>query len=523
MAVKGKLKILAVFTVFFVIFLAVQSSVGGFFSSDDPYYHAKHSALIAESGDLDLVKPWIKFHFFSYAPADPWWGFHLAQALFIKFFGIIVGTKILSSLLAALVFAVFYYILIKQRVQAPLAWTALYFSSSALFLNRLLLERPFLLALSVLPLAFYLCTRRKYSHLFCLAFIYTLAYNQAPLIILLAVFYSAAEYFSKRPLDFKNIICAAGGVTAGFLLHPHGLNYIYVASLHFFQVVFLKFVGVNLSVGSEIQTPDFIDFISSNILAIVFYLLAVTIFFGTKEMRSGARGQINYFLFFYSFFWFFVSIILPRGVEYWLPFSWIFIACILSGFYESHEYAQTRSFLAGLLNLKVLSFFIAGFVAVMIFYNYSTVYLEIYLENRSSWSADLRRANDWLKNNTPAESVVFYNNWGMWPIMFYYNDHNRYVAGIDPTFLYEYDHELFWLWKNISYYGLYCGRQEICLDINPRDNAKLIKMAIKEKFQADYLLILNNPAKPLAKFLATRQQDFSQVFSNKKVLIYKLK
>ncbi|MBI2459504.1 MAG: hypothetical protein HYV53_03055 [Parcubacteria group bacterium] len=520
---KDKIKNFLVFLAFFIVFFIIQLSISGFFSFDDPYYHAKHSALMVETGNLTLIRPWLKFHFLNYAPTDPWWGFHLAQALFIKFFNIIIGTKILSSILAALVFAVFYFILKKQSVRSPLLWTGLYFSTSALLLNRLLLERPFLLALSVLPLTFYYCSRKKYFYLFLLSLFYALFYNQAPLAVLLAVTYSTVQYFTKKIADLKIIIFSAAGLMAGFLFHPHSLNYIYIVAVIFFQIIFLKFAGVDLSVGSEIQTPGFSYFLAANFLAVIFYLLAVVIFWSIKEIRSGEKAAVNYFLFLYSFFWFFVTLILPRGVEYWLPLGWIFIAFIFNDFYGSSEYTEIKNFLVNRLNLKVLTFFAAGFLTVIIFYNYSTVYLSIYSQNRDSWPADLAQANDWLKTNTSAGSMVFYNNWGMWPLMFYYNDHNQYVVGIDPTFLYEYDHQLFWLWKNISYYGLYCDRQETCFDASPRDNAKLIKMAIKEKFQADYVLLANNPDQPLAKFLASNKKDFFRVFENEKVLIYEVK
>lgn len=521
--ISDKIKIFLVWLVFFILFLIVHLSTNGFSSFDDPYYHAKHSALMAESGNFTLVKPWLKFHFFNYAPTDPWWGFHAIQALFIKFSNIIIGTKILASLLASLAFTVFYYILKKQKVFFPLLWTALYFSSSALFLGRLLLERPFLLALSVLPLAFYYSSQKKYIYLFLLSLFYALSYNLAPLIILLAVFYSAAEYSITKSFNLKITIFAASGVIVGFLLHPQSLNYIFVASVHFFQVVWLRFAGINLGVGEEIQTPGFSYFVIINFLAIIMYLMAVAIFLAMKKTRNGAGAPINYFLFYYSFFWFFITLILPRGVEYWLPLGWIFIAFIFNDFYGSYEYDQSKNFLASRLNLKIFSFFIVSLLSVMILYNYSLIGLKIYSQNRDHWPADMAEANDWLKKNTPAGSMVFYNNWGLWPLMFYYNDYNQYIIGMDPTFLYEYDHKLFWLWNNISYYGLYCDRPETCLDASPRDNARLIKTAIKEKFQADYILLANNQDQPLAKFLISDKKNFLKVFNNEKILIYKLK
>lgn len=517
--ISDKIKLFLIFLVFFALFLTVHLMINGFSSFDDPYYHAKHSALMAETGDFTLVRPWLKFHFLNYAPTDPWWGFHVMQALFIKFFGLVAGIKILASLLAALALTVFYFILKKRPVRFPLLWTALYFSASAFFLGRLLLERPLLLSFMALPLAFYYASRKKYVYLFLLSLVYALFYNLAPLVILLVIFYAVAEYLTAKLLDLKIIIAAAGGILAGFLLHPYSLNYIFVAGVHFFQVVFLKFRGINLSVGDEIQTPGFLDFIRANFLAVIFYLLAVVIFLGGKKNKGG--NTVNYFLFAYSFFWFFITLLLPRGAEYWLPLGWLFIAFVFNDFYLSPEYSQLKNFLAERVNLKVLGFFVMSIIFVIILYNFSLAGLAIYERNRKQAPAALAQANDWLKKNTPAGAVVFYNNWGLWPLMFYYNTHNQYILGMDPTFLYEYDQELFWLWKNISYYGLYCARQSACLEIAPRDNAKLIKTAIKEKFQADYILLINNEEQPLAKFLLSDKRDFLRVFENERVLIYK--
>ena len=107
-------------------------------------------------------------------------------------------------------------------------------------------------------------------------------------------------------------------------------------------------------------------------------------------------------------------------------------------------------------------------------------------------------------------------------MMFFYNDHNRYITGMDPTFLYEYDHRLSWIWKNISYYGLYCDKPGICLEIGPRDNIRLAKAAIKDMFRSDYIFLENRPEHPLVELLAVYKKDFSRVFDNEKILIYKI-
>ena len=59
-------------------------------------------------------------------------------------------------------------------------------------------------------------------------------------------------------------------------------------------------------------------------------------------------------------------------------------------------------------------------------------------------------ASLWLEKNTPAGSRVFQTDWDDFPRLFYYNTHNTYLIGLDPTYLQLYDADLYDLWVDIS-------------------------------------------------------------------------
>jgi len=168
---KGKVAFysLGIFLLFFGIFLFIHSNINDFLGTDDPYYHAEHSELIAESGKLTLVKPWIEFHFLANAPADPYFLSHLVAAGLIKIFGVIWGIKILSALFAASIFFVFYLILKSEQVRHTWIFLTLFFFSSVNFIFRLTLERPYVFSIALLLLAYYLIRREKYLWLFVLS------------------------------------------------------------------------------------------------------------------------------------------------------------------------------------------------------------------------------------------------------------------------------------------------------------------------------------------------------------------
>jgi hypothetical protein len=59
-------------------------------------------------------------------------------------------------------------------------------------------------------------------------------------------------------------------------------------------------------------------------------------------------------------------------------------------------------------------------------------------------------ASLWLEKNTPAGSRVFQTDWDDFPRLFYYNTHNTYLIGLDPTYLQLYDAHLYDLWVKIT-------------------------------------------------------------------------
>jgi hypothetical protein len=61
-----------------------------------------------------------------------------------------------------------------------------------------------------------------------------------------------------------------------------------------------------------------------------------------------------------------------------------------------------------------------------------------------------QRAMTFLRENSPAESVVFTDDWDIFPLYFYYNHHNHYIVGLDPKFSHEADPELWERYVKLS-------------------------------------------------------------------------
>jgi hypothetical protein len=56
----------------------------------------------------------------------------------------------------------------------------------------------------------------------------------------------------------------------------------------------------------------------------------------------------------------------------------------------------------------------------------------------------------WLVQNTSAGERVFQTDWDDFPRLFFYNTHNTYLAGLDPTYMQLYDANLYDTWVKIT-------------------------------------------------------------------------
>jgi hypothetical protein len=59
-------------------------------------------------------------------------------------------------------------------------------------------------------------------------------------------------------------------------------------------------------------------------------------------------------------------------------------------------------------------------------------------------------ASAWLEKNTPPGSRVFQTDWDDFPRLFFYNTHNTYLIGLDPTYMQLYNADLYNLWVKIT-------------------------------------------------------------------------
>jgi hypothetical protein len=111
----------------------------------------------------------------------------------------------------------------------------------------------------------------------------------------------------------------------------------------------------------------------------------------------------------------------------------------------------------------------------------------------------------WLKANVPPGETIFHGRWDDFPSLFYGDDSHRYISGLDPTFFYRQDPELYWLAEDVAW-----GRRRVGL-----------AGIIKNDFQAEYVFIRDtkDPIYPIVK----NNPDFEQVYRGGPAMVYRVK
>jgi hypothetical protein len=181
-----------------------------------------------------------------------------------------------------------------------------------------------------------------------------------------------------------------------------------------------------------------------------------------------------------------------RFIEYWPPFAGGFAAFTISPKLETVSFewmARTRD--------RVIAALAASAVTVLAILGMCAVVFQARFDVRAE--ADpfaYKGASEWLAANTPAGSMIFNTDWDDFPMLFYYNPGNTYIVGLDPTYLYDRDQELWRLYAKIT--------------LGEEDNPAPL---IRDRFGAEYVFTDNEHSEFMQ--VVEDSGDFETVYEDK--------
>jgi hypothetical protein len=348
-----------------------------------------------------------------------------------------VGAKWAAVIFASLAFLAIWSLFHRQRVHFAWLWALAVLGISDAFLYRMSITRAQSLSVGILALAYLWLLEGKHKPLGVLAFLYVWTYDAYPLILALAVLYVISVALIERRFDFKPLLYISGGILLGMILNPYFPDNIVFSYRHMLPKLT---DATSVNVGNEWYPYETKTLLENSLPALIAFASGV-LALGLSNRKMDSRTALGLFL---SLFFGLMLFQARRFVEYFPPFALVFAAFAWSPLLQPvmdivPSVSTPRTWIApSLLSVAVLLS-----IADSIPRARDAIRLSQPFDRYAGASA-------WLEQNTPAGSRVFQTDWDDFPRLFYYNTHNTYLVGLDPTYLQLYDPDLYALWVEIT-------------------------------------------------------------------------
>ena len=482
------------------------------FADPDSFYHVKITQILRDEGIITQL-PWLSATTLKYNFIDHHFLYHLVLIPFISFFPPLIGLKIATIILASLTILVMFWFLKQLKVKGAF-WYALFLLTINPFIFRLGLAKAQALVLIMLFLIIYFLFHRRYLGLLLTSCLYVWLYAGWPLLFIITGLYLAISYFknfldpgilfikrAKTKIRKQNLITLLSvtlGVLAGLFFSPYFAKNFYFYWQQSFKIAMVNYQSV-ISVGAEWYPYPLPDLLLAATPFFLLLLFALTTFIYSAKKQSNN----SWFFLILTALFFLLTLKSRRYVEYLIPIAVCFCAIAITNFSSTKNPAKKY-----LAKLKIKQVFI--FSPLILFIIFSPIFYRdltsIKKDYQSGFSfSKFSTPSAWLKENSPKNSIVFHSDWDESPILFYHNDHNYYLVGLDPTFMYEYDKDLHQRW----------------VDITLGNEVQELHSTIKNLFNADYVFVDINQNASFNRNLANNF-NFEQVFENSEAKIYKV-
>jgi hypothetical protein len=247
-----------------------------------------------------------------------------------------------------------------------------------------------------------------------------------------------------------------------------------------------------VDVGIEWYPYESFYMLTSSLVAFGLFFLALIAF----EYRDRIRDLKPLFFLIVTALLLLMAIKSRRFMEYFPPFAVILAAFTITPRLERLNYNWVRR-----TGDRILASVAAAVVTVVS----SAVLVMTVVMARAEIKDEThpltwKGASEYISQNAPPGCMVFNTNWDTFPALYYYNPDCSYVAGLDPTYLYDRDPDLWDLYESIT-------------NGQKADGAKLIR----ERFGAQYVVTGNGSS----NFLTTANADpgFERVYEDSYAIV----
>lgn len=393
-------------------------------ASVDGMYHLRMARLYLERG-LFTDFPWMQHAF----TRDFWADHHLLyHLLLIPLAGadLVEAQRWAGALWGALALTACSVYLLRHGVGRIWAFAPLLLLSSDHFLFRLMMARSMALALILIIVTLHLLETRRKLPLLLASFLFIWSYHAALIVLPLAAAVMLARRIVDGKWEYSPLLYGGAGLLLGLTLNPF-----FPDSWSFFFFHTLPLAQLAAGGGGGVPAEYLPGVMEWTAPGAGQWLLAVapTLLAGVAVPLACWRGRGRWpaglwLLWGTGLAALASSLMAVRALEYAVPLSYLAAARML--------WLTPPAWSPGLRR-------VAAAAALALALGFGAAY---HLDLRDDFTVDPRPvqgAAGWLEANTPAGSTIFHADYTLWAYLFMHNTHNRYIVGLSPLWMYNWD------------------------------------------------------------------------------------
>lgn len=500
---------------FFVLAAVLVSAFFHFRSPNipdpDSLYHLRHAQLLRVNGIFNTEFPWTYYSAMRTAGADLWYGLHLFLVPF-------TNLKVAGIFLAVLLLLSFYWVSRKQNFSFAGWWPFLFLLAVPNALFQILMVRPqtLTMALSAILVSVF-SSGGSFLAVFLLAttitFFHISFFWLAPGIAILNLLIRLWQKndWQKGARDF---IAVLAGTFLGMILRPEPLAALKLVYIQVVKLIIEKQSALPILFSRELAPLSFGALTKTAPIFLILWLVGAVIFIWRFAKKSDFQKDISLeqkrFLWLSGIlslgFFLMTLVVARRSLMFWPGFGTLFIA----GVYSFLPLKKTsRELFSVILLVSILLM-----APITLYQNAAS------MRQNARPPNNFQEAAEWLRENSEAGDIVFNTHWDNFAPLFFWNQTNYYIGGMDPIFQYSYNPELYWKFHHISideYGDLTCGEAE-CHKQNVLD----IYSVLKNDFQAKYVFVEKRRNLNFHRWLELDSR-FEKQFDNGKEIIFLVK
>lgn len=480
-----------------IVFGGYQLLSWGRFLDPDGFYHIKASQLLS-SGGLGAAFPWLQFSTWSTGYADQHYLYHWLITP-VNSIELAPVSVVVLGVFCAVLFAV---VLKQLQARAIWFWIILLLLGSVDFMFRVNLIKANVLSLILLLLGVLLTlywqkkTQKRYLvALTVLGFVFSWSYGGFVFLPVLTGLYSVSLWITHRKIYIWPLVVSSAGIVLGLLLHPHGTN--------IFMLLWQQIIETGLGAGSAVPAggewlPSQLPWFSKTNVAVLIAWLSGALLYLWGPIKQKKLSWVELWLHLTTSVLLVFTLKHRRFIEYFVPFAVLAAAISFAPYMISIRWQNLKSALQQYWQIKAASGLLIAIFLTALAYNSSWL---VHYARTGESVYRLQAVSEFLQSSTEPGELVINLQWDRFPELFYFNSSNRYVIGLDPTFNYVHNADLYWNWRRLA-------------DDAPDAFASAAEAAelIRTKYDAKYILVDTEHNSHLLELLMQGvEQDLAEI------------